>query len=285
VTGSAYRGPQPPPGDPSSADFGSWLSSIDGAPFELINRNGKSPIVLVCEHASNRVPVGLENLGLTAAQLLTHVAWDPGALDLARLLSATFDAPLVAARFSRLVYDCNRPPEAPSAMPAKTEVCDIPGNGAISAAERSARAQAIYEPFHREVGRVLANTTRHGRVPVMVTIHSFTPVFHGEKRSVEIGYLHGQDRRVARAMLANTRSDFIRDIRLNQPYGPQDGVLHSIDRNIDSSTSPHVMIEVRNDLLASEAGLNAIHGLLAAALARSLDDLALLPNTQETGSR
>lgn len=252
---------------------GSVLAETDGPPVELYNGDGVSHVVLVCEHAANLVPLGLENLGLTDAQLCSHVAWDPGALDLGLFLSASLNAPLVAARFSRLVYDCNRPPEAPSAMPDDTEVCPIPGNAALSAEERMQRAREIYEPFHAELSRVLALKKSRGITPVLVTIHSFTPVFNGERRFVEIGYLHGSDRRLARAMLDNSGSGSPMDVRLNQPYGPQDGVLHTIDRHIETGCTPHVMIEVRNDLLQSAVGLREVHDLICTALTKSLHDL------------
>lgn len=253
----------------------SVLAETDGPPVELYNGDGVSRVVLVCEHAANLVPLGLENLGLTDAQLCSHVAWDPGALDLGLFLSASLNAPLVAARFSRLVYDCNRPPDAPSAMPEVTEVCPIPGNASISAEERKQRTQEIYEPFHAELSRVLALKKSRGITPVLVTIHSFTPVFNGARRYVEIGYLHGADRRLARAMLGNSGFGPPMDVRLNQPYGPQDGVLHTIDRHSDSGCTPHVMIEVRNDLLQSAVGLREVHDLICNALTKSLHDLHL----------
>ncbi|WP_274423216.1 N-formylglutamate amidohydrolase [Chelativorans sp. YIM 93263] len=242
------------------------LTEADGAPFEVINPRGESPVVLVCEHASSRVPVQLGNLGLAPDQLNSHVGWDPGARDLALELSETFDAPLVAARFSRLVYDCNRPPHAPSAIPYESEVCLVPGNREVSPAERDARAQALYGPFHRAVSETLVSRRNGTQVPVMLTIHSFTPVFHGVARKVEIGFLHGEDGTLAQDLAADCRARSGYDVRLNEPYAPKDGVLHTIDRHLADGPFPYAMIEVRNDLLTNPDKRADILALLSSSL-------------------
>lgn len=250
------------------------LSSEDGAPFEVYNQDGAGDVVLVCEHASQRVPGKLGNLGLTAEQLNSHIGWDPGALDLGKLLSGSLDAPFVAARFSRLVIDCNRPPEAQSAMPVETEVCRVPGNERLSVVQRQQRAQEIYEPFHAVLAQLIATKRLSGRNPVLVAIHSFTPVFHGERRAVEIGYLHGEDDRLARAMMHHSSGAPIADIRLNEPYGPSDGVLHTINFHLENCPMLNVMVEVRNDLLNSPAAIGNIHGQLLNAIKAGLSELS-----------
>ncbi|RLJ58864.1 putative N-formylglutamate amidohydrolase [Litoreibacter meonggei] len=254
----------------------SLLVEADGPAFGIHNEDGTSPIVVVCEHASNCVPTLLKNLGLTVSQLDTHVAWDPGAAILARKLSDAFDAPLIEARFSRLVYDCNRPPDAPSAMPADTEVCAIPGNAKITKAERQTRTREIYEPFHVAVTETLNRHRSAGRTPVLITVHSFTPVFHGKARDVEIGLLHGQDDRLARAMMeAIEHAPY--DTRANEPYGPEDGVLHSIEKHLTNDPMPYVMIEIRNDLLATDDGLSDIFALLSRSISQAVTSLDLHP--------
>lgn len=250
-----------------------FLSEADGAPFEVINPEGASRIVLVCEHASNRVPEKLGDLGLTPAQLASHVAWDPGARELAVGLSEAFDAPLVAARFSRLVYDCNRPPQAVSAMPHETEVCPVPGNRGITQRERHERASALYEPFQQAVHRQIAKRQVDKKPPVLVTVHSYTPVFHGVKREVEIGFLHGEDASLAQALATDCSTRSAYDVRLNQPYAPKDGVLHTIERQLQSGPFPYVMIEVRNDLLTDPAKRSDIQALLVESLRALLSDI------------
>ena len=126
---------------------------IDGEEdaFILVNETGASPYVLVCEHASNRVPKQLGNLGLSAEDLQRHIAWDIGAEGVSRLLSRLLDAPLVLQRYSRLAYDCNRPPDSAGAMPEMSETTPIPGNKDLSAADKLARVEAIYRPFHERL--------------------------------------------------------------------------------------------------------------------------------------
>jgi len=181
-------------------DGSTILRSSDGSAAEVMNRHGASDIVLICEHASNRIPEELDSLGLADAELQSHVAWDPGAADLARHMSVTLDATLILGRFSRLVYDCNRPPNSDSAMPAHTEASTVPGNASINAAARLARTHEIYVPFHAAVVQVVAEKRAGDTSPIIVTIHSFTPVFHGTRRSVDLGLLHGTDARLATAL-------------------------------------------------------------------------------------
>ena len=145
-----------------------------------------------------------------------------------------------------MVYDCNRPPEVPSSNPAKSELIEVPGNRNLSIAERQARADAIYYPFCAAVSDVL---DVRGPDTVVVTIHSFTRVYLGKPRSVEVGLLHDSDSRLADAML--NRADMLpnREIARNEPYGPEDGVTHSLKKHALSRGLANVMIEVRNDLL------------------------------------
>ncbi|WP_282611244.1 N-formylglutamate amidohydrolase [Pelagibius sp. Alg239-R121] len=249
------------------------LTIRDGAPFEIINPYGDSRIVLICEHASSQVPERLDNLGLPEDQLSSHIGWDPGARDLATGLSSALNAPLVAARFSRLIYDCNRPPDAPSAMPHRTEVCDVPGNEHITEAERLARAEEIYHPFHQAASDVLRFKRDNGIDPVVVTVHSFTPVFNGKQRSVDIGYLHAEDDRLSTALQYHSTYCTRYNVQLNQPYAPVDGVLHTIEKHLESGAFPYVMIEVRNDLLADTETHADILSLLSECIPKAVSSL------------
>ena len=152
-----------------------------------------APALLVCEHASNHVPEVLAGLGAAPETLTSHAAWDPGALALARALAVRLKAPLVAGRISRLVYDLNRDPSAPGAIPPQSEVHAIPGNKDLSAEARQARIDLVYAPFHN---RLAAERARRPDLRALVTVHSFTPVYHGKTRPVEIGLLHGKDKRL-----------------------------------------------------------------------------------------
>ncbi len=236
---------------------------------ETILENGRAQMVVICEHASHHIPVYFDGLGLSSDARHSHAAWDPGAKDLALALSKAFDAPLVCSKVSRLVYDCNRPAGAPSAMPARSEIFDVPGNMDVSAGEAQARYEQIYLPFERMVSHV-AGAKDH---PVIVTSHSFTPVYHGAKRKVEIGLLYDDDSRLADAMMAFAPrfDDFV--IERNEPYGPSDGVAHTIDVHGRDRGLLNVMIEVRNDLLAEPIMAARVANVLAQMLRLALESL------------
>lgn len=228
-----------------------FFTEAEGHAVGVENAEGKGDILLVCEHASSTIPQKLGNLGLAADVLSSHAAWDPGALAVARLLSGKFDSTLVYQRFSRLVYDCNRPPESSSAMPVKSEIYDIPGNFDLGEAERFARTSALYVPFHDRVSGIIAERQAAGRKVVVVTIHSFTPVYHGQFREVEIGILHDNDSRLADAMLAGSEGSSL-TVNRNDPYGPEDGVTHTLRLHALPDGLLNVMIEIRNDLITNE---------------------------------
>lgn len=225
---------------------------------------GPAPVLILCEHASNAFPDAFGTLGLDAATRASHVAWDPGALDIAKRLSAAWAVPLVHSAVSRLVYDCNRPPEAPDAMPAKSEIYDIPGNRDLSEAERARRVRAVYAPFVAAVDAAI-DRAHPGAI---VTVHSFTPIYFGRSRSVEIGVLYDADTRLADALLACDWGGY--EVRGNDPYGPEDGVTHSLRQHALARGLPNVMIEIRNDLLATAEGAGAVFDVLEANLATAL---------------
>ena len=216
---------------------------------EIINRAGNGPAVILCEHASHDIPPQYQQLGVDPAHLCSHAAWDPGAYAVAMTLAQKLEAPVVASLVSRLVYDCNRPPEAASAMPERSEVIDIPGNRNLTIAQRAMRINAIYRPFCDTVTTVLADRQARNIPSVLITIHSFTPIYHGQHRTVEIGILHDADSRLADAMLAQAYRLPHRQIERNIPYGPEDGVTHSLKLHGLRNGIANVMIEIRNDLL------------------------------------
>jgi predicted N-formylglutamate amidohydrolase len=239
------------------------LAGEDG-PVVVVNETGGSPILLVVEHAGRRIPRVLGTLGLAADDLERHIAWDIGAEGLARQLSERLDAPLVLQRYSRLVYDCNRPPEAPGAMPEVSESTPIPGNRNLTPEQRAARTEALYRPFHDAVARLL--DTR-GAGSALVTVHSFTPVYRGARRTLDLGILHDSDARLADRLLAiEAHSDLT--VRRNEPYGPQDGVTHTLVLHALPRGLHNVMLEVRNDLIEDAPGQQR----LAEHLARSLGE-------------
>ncbi|WLR94750.1 N-formylglutamate amidohydrolase [Shinella zoogloeoides] len=246
------------------------LTGEEGDPVALENAVARGQVILVCEHASRLLPASLGTLGLSEEALASHIAWDPGALAVSRLMAESLDATLLYQRFSRLVYDCNRPPDSPAAMPEKSEVFDVPGNAGLDQAARDARTEALYLPFREMLSRLVRERIAAGRTPVIVTMHSFTPVYFGRQRAVEIGILHDADTRLADAMLAEADADGRYDARRNEPYGPEDGVTHTLREHGLSNGVPNVMIEVRNDLIRDEVGQEVVAGYLAGLLSRSL---------------
>jgi predicted N-formylglutamate amidohydrolase len=233
------------------------------APALVVNGGGRSFCVLVCEHASNRLPKSLGTLGLAEAELQRHIAWDIGAEQVARLLSRLMDAPLVLQRYSRLAYDCNRPPDSADAMPEISETTHIPGNRHLSPGDKLMRTREIYRPFHATVADVLDRRAAEGTRSTVVTIHSFTPVYKGKPRAVALGILHDRDRGLADELI--TRFPTV-DARLNEPYGPDDGVLHTLNLHAAPRGLRHAMIEIRNDFLLDERGQADWAERLSAAL-------------------
>ena len=231
--------------------MGALLQQGEESPFFAVNEQGRSPFVLICEHASNTMPKALGTLGLPEAELTRHIAWDIGAEKVGRLLSRLMDAPLLLQRYSRLAYDCNRPPESPDSIPEMSELTAIPGNRKLSAEDRLARAREIYRPFHDGVSAVLDKRAAGGQHSLVVSIHSFTPVYKGKPRSVELGILHDRDTALSAKLIKSFPNI---DARLNEPYGPKDGVLHTLNMHGFARGLQHAMIEIRNDLVATERG-------------------------------
>ncbi len=249
------------------------LTSADGDAVAVENVNADGAVVLVCEHASSLLPTAAGTLGLSSEALSSHIAWDPGALAVSRLLSAKLDALLVHQRFSRLVYDCNRPPESPAAMPEKSEIYEIPGNRDLSVAERYARTAAIYVPFHDRISAELASRAAAGRPSVLVTVHSFTPIYFGKPRAVEIGILHDTDTRLADVMLDGAAEAGRFRVERNSPYGPEDGVTHTLRLHALPAGHANVMIEVRNDLIANSVDQEVMADYLAGLIADAVSSV------------
>jgi predicted N-formylglutamate amidohydrolase len=243
--------------------MGASLLASDEPPVVLVNGGGRSPYVLISEHASNRLPKSLGTLGLPESELQRHIAWDIGAEKVARLLSRLIDAPLVLQRYSRLAYDCNRPPDSADAMPVISETTHIPGNRNLSPDDKLMRVHEIYRPFHAAIADLLDRRAAGGTRSMVVTIHSFTPVYKGKPRAVELGILHDRDTGLADKLITSFPT---LDARLNEPYGPNDGVLHTLNLHAAPRGLRHAMIEIRNDFLLDERGQVEWAERLSAAL-------------------
>lgn len=240
---------------------------------EVLNAGGRGQVCLLCEHASAFIPEAYDSLGLMPEQRLSHAVWDLGARDLALRLSDALDAPLVASRISRLVYDCNRPPESDSASAEKSELIEVPGNRDLSNTARQQRVDLAYTPFCDAVSELLDARQAAGQPTIIVTVHSFSPVYFGEKRQVEIGILHDTDTRLADAMLSKADCLPGRIVLRNSPYDSLDGVTHSLQLHAISRGLPNVMLEIRNDLLNDAIAVQRVCDELLLMLQSALLDL------------
>ncbi|MGE7368180.1 N-formylglutamate amidohydrolase [Neorhizobium sp. NPDC001467] len=246
------------------------LTEADGNAVAVENPGGRGDVLLICEHASNRLPEAYGDLGLPTEALVSHIAWDPGALAVAQLMAKNLDAVLIHQRFSRLIYDCNRPPISPAAMRDVSEVFRIPGNENLSEVEKSQRTTALYLPFKGHIAEEIAARREAGRATVLVTVHSFTPVYYGRKREVEIGILHDRDSRLADRMLTAAANTSLYRIARNEPYGAADGVTHTLEVHAIPAGLLNVMIEIRNDLVDDEIGQGVVADFLTGLLRESL---------------
>ena len=233
----------------------------------VTNRAGSSPFVLLCDHASNFVPSSYGTLGLDAAELTRHIAWDPGALPVARRMAQVLDAPLVESCVSRLMIDCNRPLDAPDLIWTVSETTRIPGNENLSQAERERRVAMAWRPFHTAIEGLVEDRLAAGRETRLVSVHSFTPVYAGRARPWHVGILHDEDMRLARPMLEALRGQADIVTGDNQPYSPADRVYFTLERHGRSRGLPCAMIEIRNDEIVDEAAQRRWADRLASILA------------------
>lgn len=240
---------------------------------QVENSGGSFPTLIVCEHASNRIPDELSKLGLAETALETHIAWDPGALAVTRALSARLDAPMVYATVSRLVIDLNRDPSAIDSIATISEDTPIPANQSLDEAERRRRIRDIYEPFHRRVDELIDRRAADKSIKAVVSIHSFTPVYRGQKRPWHLGFIHDTDDRLARHMADVLSADPALVVALNEPYNPAHGVYHTLDRHACARELAPLMVEIRNDLITTHDTQQAMAERLAPAIERAIRDL------------
>ena len=188
-------------------------------------------------------------------------------------MSALLDAPLVAQCVSRLVYDCNRPLDATDTIIEKSEIYDIPGNRGIDAAGRNERKNKYYEPFRAGLDEIIKMRMVRDRGPVLITVHSFTPVFDGEKRNIDIGIVHDSDSRLADEIITIANSDNTLNVKRNEPYGPDDGVTFTLVEHAVSRGLLNVMIEIRNDLIADSSAQKLMAKKLSEYITGAIDSI------------
>jgi predicted N-formylglutamate amidohydrolase len=241
----------------------SLLGPNDPPAFTVFRPEGRARLVLGCDHASKAVPAALGRLGLDESQLDDHIGWDPGAFEVAKLLSEALDAPLVASGFSRLVIDCNRPVGVPSSIAEQSGGVDIPGNHGLDDEARRARAESCYWPYHRALERILDAREQRGESTAFVTIHSFTPVLLGVARPWHAGVLHRKGSSIAPLLLEGLRRFDHLVIGENEPYRVTDGGDYSVPVHGEARGLPSAIVELRNDGVRSLEGARAMAERLA----------------------
>ena len=243
------------PIDPVAAGGSYRLLGADEPPPVIeLGRQGRSNFVIVVDHASRRIPRRLGDLGLPPAELQRHIAWDIGALSVARCMSMTLEAPLVAQNYSRLVIDCNRDPKVTTSIPAVGESVKIPGNIGLSAEEVAGRRAEIFDPYHDHISALLDERQAAGRTTILVAQHSMTDIFKGVRREMHAAVLYNRDRRFAGLVLEALRREPGVVVGDNQPYFVSDETDYTIPRHGEGRGLPHVEIEIRQDLITEEAG-------------------------------
>src|SRR5689334_22774973 len=165
------------------------LAAGDPPPFEIVNPDGKARLVLFSDHAGRAIPQHLGKLGLSQAELDQHIGWDIGIGAMARRMAVALDAPAIIGGYSRLVIDCNRRLDDPSSIAQESDRVAVPGNRGLSAADRKARAEAIFHPYHRAIDAIIAAKGSAGAVPAVISLHSFTPRMNGFGRPWHVGVL------------------------------------------------------------------------------------------------
>lgn len=225
--------------------------------MNLLNPAGPSPFLLLGDHAGNRIPRGLGDLGLDESERIRHIAWDIGIAALGSALSARLDATFIHQTYSRLVIDCNRRPGAPGSIPPVSDGTAVPANAALDEAGAQGRAEAIHAPYQAAIGHEIARRRNAGQETILVSLHSFTPSMQGIDRPWHVGILHDAgDNRFARAMLAFFEKDPALVVGDNQPYA-MDTIDYTVPRHAYEARLPYAEIEIRQDLLSDESGIAA----------------------------
>jgi predicted N-formylglutamate amidohydrolase len=244
------------------------LAADEPPPFIEVGRQGRSNFVIVVDHASRRIPRRLADLGLPASELQRHIAWDIGALGVARRMAAALDAPLVAQNYSRLVIDCNRDPKVAGSIPRLSESIEIPGNIGLSDAEVAARRAEIFHPYHDQVRALLDERLAAARPTILVAQHSMTDIYKGVRRDMHAAVLYNRDRRFAGLVLDTLRREVDLVVADNEPYFVSDDSDYTIPRHGEARGLPHVEIEIRQDLVSDDAG----QALWARRITRALQE-------------
>ncbi|BAI71244.1 N-formylglutamate amidohydrolase [Azospirillum sp. B510] len=254
------------------------LGPGDPPPATTLNPDAGGPLLLVCDHASRAIPRSLGDLGLPEEQLCRHIAYDIGAAEVTRRLAARFGCTAVLSGFSRLVIDPNRALEDPTAIPVVSDDVVIPGNRALDAEAQTRRVEALFKPYHAAVAAAVAAIRAGGRVPILLSVHSFTPAMRGVARPWHIGVLWDNDPRLPVPLMAALKADGRWCVGDNQPYSGRGTLGGTVETHATPAGYPNALLEVRQDLIATPEGADLWAGVIGDALEPllSLPSLAVI---------
>ena len=252
------------------------LQPHDVPPIGHLHQSANPPTLLVCEHAGNAIPSRLGTLGLSQAERHSHIGWDIGALAVARELAHTLPGELIYQKYSRLVVDCNRPLGVPDLIPEVSAGIRVPGNISLSDTQRAQRIREIWQPFSAIIAQTLDDREQRSVPTVLVCIHSFTPKLNGGDRPWYLGLLFNRDDTLATLLAHHLRVEAPEAvIGMNEPYVVADDEDQTIPRFGEARGIPHVLIEIRNDLIRNTAGRSHWGRVLTRSLQRCLEELRL----------
>ncbi|HMM91360.1 N-formylglutamate amidohydrolase [Bradyrhizobium sp.] len=252
------------------------LSAEDVPPVQEFNVEGRSPYLLTCDHYGRLIPRMLGDLGLPESELKRHIGWDIGIAGVAEALSRHLDAHLIVQRYSRLVIDCNRPPHVASSIPRISEATTIPGNEGLSREAAAIRRAQIFDPYHRRIDEIIDHRRDAGGPTVLVSLHSFTPVYAGIARPWHIGTLYHRDTHLPPLLLKLLRAEGDLVVGDNEPYAVSDETDYTIPVHGEARGLMNTGIEIRQDLISDPVGEKA----WAERLARLLGEIEVTLRAQ-----
>jgi predicted N-formylglutamate amidohydrolase len=259
--------PDDPPGEgPAGGDAAELLGDDEPAPVLEGNSGSGSPFLFTCDHYGRLIPRALGDLGVSASDMERHIAWDIGIAGVATQLAEDMGVHLIAQRYSRLVIDCNRPFDSPGSIPLISEATEIPGNGGLTQEQVAARRRAIFAPYHDRIAGALDARKARGQPTILVSLHSFTPVYAGIARPWHIGTLYHRDDRLPHLLRHALRAEGDLVVGDNEPYAVSDATDYTLPVHAERRGLMHTGIEIRQDLIADPAGQHAWSERLARIL-------------------
>ena len=252
-----------------AGDTSLLLGPQDVPPVREYNDSGRSSFLLTCDHYGRLIPGALGDLGLPERELKRHIAWDIGIAGVAEMLSKHLDAHLIVQRYSRLVIDCNRPPNVASSIPVISEATTVPGNQGLTRQAAELRRTQIFDPYHRRIDGIIDQRRQHNLPTILVSLHSFTPVYAGIARPWHIGTLYQRDKVLPPLLLQLLRAEPDLVVGDNEPYAVSDETDYTIPVHAEARGLMNTGIEIRQDLISDSAGEKA----WADRLARIFDEI------------